>query len=758
MRVGIFFINPQVREKREKKGVAMNESKLAVLIIADSQRASETIQHILQSGGFDVRFRRVTTKPAIVEALEKTSWDLIVSEYSLTNLTVTEALRILQGGNLEIPFIIVAEKFEKCDAFAVMDDGAHDFVFKSSLLRLLPVARRALRAAADRLDKKNAEFKLYEQNKQLKMLGDIARKLLLRMDMAQVFEMVVQYASELLESEHGALYLYNPDLAVMEAKHGTGSFAGYAGSRIKPSLGVSSIVWNTGKGGIIEDYSTWERRDPSPRWDMLKATVVAPLMVKHQVVGLVALSRIDSEKKFTTESLLLLTQFASLASIAVYNAYLWQGMQHELEERKRSEQQALRYRDIIERTPDMVFIFEAAGKIVDANRSAQEAYGYTLQELMKFPVENLRAPEHRAQLQSFLDKAALSNQLIETVHIRRNGQRFPVEVSVSRIDLETGMGFVGIARDISERKDAEESLRTNYNQLAETMEKLKRTQSQLLHQEKLASIGQLAAGVAHEINNPLGFVSANIESLGKYSECFAKIINAYRDFCRSAGFMDSEALLAKQRELAQVEETNKIDFLLSDYGDIIQESKDGIRRMINIVKGLNTFSRIDNQGKFSEYDLNEGIQSTLIVARNETKYNSTVETELALLPKIFASGGQINQVLLNILVNASQAIKSVQQPDRIGFIRIRTFLSGAYVGCSIFNDGPPIPPEIINRIFEPFFTTKEVGKGTGLGLSISYEIIVHLHHGKLEVESSAEKGTTFTLFLPVIQDLEETVP
>ena len=126
------------------------------------------------------------------------------------------------------------------------------------------------------------------QNKQLKMLGDIARKLLSHQDIHQIFGMIVQYAGELLHVEHGSLYIYDSNLHMMESKNGRGLFADYIGSKIKPNLGVSSIVWNTKKGGIIEDYSTWPERDPNPRWDVLKATVVAPLKIKHEVVGLIA--------------------------------------------------------------------------------------------------------------------------------------------------------------------------------------------------------------------------------------------------------------------------------------------------------------------------------------------------------------------------------------------------------------------------------------------------------------------------------------
>ena len=213
--------------------------------------------------------------------------------------------------------------------------------------------------------------------------------------------------------------------------------------------------------------------------------------------------------------------------------------------------------------------------------------------------------------------------------------------------------------------------------------------------------------------------------------------------------MSKEAMSQGVATLIQLEQEKQIELLAADLADLFLESRKGLDRVTRIVRGLRSFSRVDSQNAFAEYDLNEGVESTLIVARNEIKYHAEVETELGELPMLLASGGQINQVLMNIIVNAAQAIKSAGDGKR-GVIRIRTFVEGRQAACSIYNDGPPIPPAIIERIFEPFFTTKKVGQGTGLGLSISYDIIVNLHHGRFSVVSSETEGTTFTFFLPVM--------
>ena len=505
---------------------------------------------------------------------------------------------------------------------------------------------------------------------------------------------------------------------------------------------------------IVDDYSSWTKRNPSQVFDQVKAALAVPLTIRREVAGIIFFGATDPVFRFATDAEILLNEFASLASIAIDNARIHNELQSELEERKRSETQALRYRKIIERTKDIIIIFNSEGRIVDANQAALSSYGYSLEELRNAREGVLRAPEYKEQINQFIKDALVRNLLLETMHIRKDGRQFPVEVATGLIDLEDGPGFVSIVRDISERKDAENELHRKMKELAEALEDLKKTQNQMIQQEKLAGIGQLAAGVAHEINNPLGFVISNFTTLHRYIQEFLTMLAAYRNFLAKVSSMTREELLMEITVLVQMEEQKQIDFLGQDVECLLNESKNGLDRITRIVKGLHSFSRMEMQDVFVEYDLNEGVESSLVIARNEVKYNADVETDLGHIPKIFASAGQINQVLLNIIVNAAQAIKSVSK-ERRGIIRIKTFVEDNQIGCSIYNDGPPIPPGVIERVFEPFFTTKDVGHGTGLGLSISYDIIVNLHHGKFFVVSSEAEGTTFTFLLPMTTAIDE---
>lgn len=274
------------------------------------------------------------------------------------------------------------------------------------------------------------------------------------------------------------------------------------------------------------------------------------------------------------------------------------------------------------------------------------------------------------------------------------------------------------------------------SKLEEAYTELQHTQSQILQQEKMASIGQLAAGVAHEINNPMGFISSNLSSLGKYMEKISAFNAALQDAVQAKG--DPETLAA----LNDLRKKMKIDFILGDISGLLAESHDGAERVRRIVQDLKSFSHVD-EAECKPFSINECLSSTLNMARNEIKYIADVEEEYdPELPPLNCYPQQLNQVFMNILVNAAHAIEGH------GVIRVKTLHDADDIVVRISDTGKGIAPENLTRIFEPFFTTKEVGKGTGLGLSISYDIIKK-HGGVMNVESEVGVGTTFIIRLPI---------
>lgn len=299
--------------------------------------------------------------------------------------------------------------------------------------------------------------------------------------------------------------------------------------------------------------------------------------------------------------------------------------------------------------------------------------------------------------------------------------------------------FVGTHVDISERKRSEELLQQRYRELATANQTIKSTQAQLLQAEKMASIGELAAGIAHEINNPVGFVSSNIKTLKEYSENLLGLIELYTRFEASP----ADRLLLK--DIQAFKKQIDLDFIKDDVHALGAESEEGIARVVRIIKDLKTFSHMD-QGDCQLSDLHVGLDSTLNIAHNGIKYKAEVVKDYGELPLVRCNASQINQVFMNLIVNAAHAI------EKQGRITIHTEKRDAdWVCVEISDTGCGVPEAIKRRIFEPFFTTKEVGKGTGLGLAISYRII-ESHGGRIEVDSVEGQGSTFRVWLPLTRE------
>lgn len=277
-------------------------------------------------------------------------------------------------------------------------------------------------------------------------------------------------------------------------------------------------------------------------------------------------------------------------------------------------------------------------------------------------------------------------------------------------------------------------------ELVEDITEKTNMERELLQTAKMASIGQLAAGVAHEINNPTGFVSSNLNTLNGYKEDLDSLLGSYsllKDALPAAG-PELDGLL---RQIEKIETDIDIDFIRQDMGDLIRDCRQGTDRIKKIVEDLKHFAH-PGQDKVQDTDINKELETTLNVVNNELKYKTTVVRQLADLPIIKANPQQLNQVFVNILVNAAQAIA------QSGEIRITTRAVNGFVQIEISDTGCGIAPEHLSRIFEPFFTTKEVGVGTGLGMNIAYNIIKK-HEGTIEVASRLGQGTTFTIKLPV---------
>ncbi|MDQ4123379.1 MAG: ATP-binding protein [Acidobacteriota bacterium] len=307
----------------------------------------------------------------------------------------------------------------------------------------------------------------------------------------------------------------------------------------------------------------------------------------------------------------------------------------------------------------------------------------------------------------------------------------PCDLNVLELTVERALERRQLLRNARQYKV---DLEIRNNELARGKAELERLQTQIVHNEKMASLGQLAAGVAHELNNPVGFIYGNLDLLNQTIAGLMELLDFY-DTVELPEKITSEAAALKKKI--------DYDFLLEDVNSIVADCREGAQRIRDIVQNLRTFSRLD-EAEFKKSDIHEGIDSTI---RLLSQYYSGDKIRLIRdygeLPPVDSFCGQLNQVWLNLLVNAAQALCSTG-----GEVRIRTRAQNDSVIVEISDTGCGIPEENLNRVFDPFFTTKPIGEGTGLGLSISFSIIER-HNGTISVESSPNKGTIFTVVLPV---------
>ena len=388
--------------------------------------------------------------------------------------------------------------------------------------------------------------------------------------------------------------------------------------------------------------------------------------------------------------------------------------------------QQLRFtQEIINAIPTPVFYKDRVGHYIGCNRAFELFFGVTQHELITRSLRGIN-PMQPAELHDKVDRECLvTNQSYryEGHLVNVEGQQVDVIITKAPYLSDKGKsgGIVGTFTDITERKQSEIMLQ--------------QMQGQIIQQEKMASIGQLAAGVAHEINNPMGFITSNLTSLGKYA---AKLDEYIAALLQSLGSCPDHPGMA---EIDALRQKLKVDYIISDVCELVNESLDGANRVRRIVQDLKSFSRLD-QAECCRTNLNEALETTINIAWNELKYISTLERDFGDIPDITCYPQQLNQIFLNLLINAAQAM------EKQGTIVVRTWGDNDSVFVSVADTGKGMPEAIKQRIFEPFFTTKEAGKGTGLGLSISADI-VRKHGGTITVESQMGVGTTFTVMLPV---------
>ncbi|MCW8991662.1 MAG: PAS domain S-box protein [Gammaproteobacteria bacterium] len=391
----------------------------------------------------------------------------------------------------------------------------------------------------------------------------------------------------------------------------------------------------------------------------------------------------------------------------------YRGITRDVSWRRQAEVERQRLLRILDQSGDLILIANQEGIIEYVNSGFEEATGYRSDEVIG---------QHTRLLKSGMHSDAFYQQLWQTISA---GEPFQAAMIDRRKDGE----LLHIEQTITPLRDADGWI-THFASTAKDVTAQRRIDEQMQQSEKLASLGMLAAGVAHEINNPIGYVRANLNSLERYmAELFQPL--------------DRDEM---ESPTQHPQSSDAPDSLRRDIDELLQETREGVERVRNIVTDLKELSHPAGEDAWQLADLHKGLNSTLNIARSELKHKAKVVCQFGELPRVECLPGQLNQVFLNLLVNAAQAI------EQRGVIVIRTWQQGEEVWIEISDTGKGIPPQHLKRLFEPFFTTKPVGQGTGIGLPLSHRI-VEKHHGRIEVDSEEGVGSRFRVWLPIRQNV-----
>jgi two-component system NtrC family sensor kinase len=546
------------------------------------------------------------------------------------------------------------------------------------------------------------------------------------MSVNAIVELIVQESVKHLDVEQAAVMLLKHEEESDPFR--TMARKAYSGTEVVPfRFGQQLTGWmlKNRKPLLINDLSQDPRfRAVASEGFPIRSLLSVPLRAKGEMVGLLNVFNKRDPGGFTMGDQRLLSIIASQSAQIVDNARLYEELQQRTDEVERSE---AKYRALMEEAGEAILLVSSeTRRILEVNDRAAELtdrprealLGCTIGDVI--PVEELKANETYESL-------SRGGNIRGSMRIQGSaGEERFADVSVTQVSYGSDRILQVICHDVTERERFAEHLRNEAEELerlvAARTRDLRDSQAKLVQQEKMAALGKLVAGVAHEMNTPIGTINSNADTLSRSLKKLRQLISA--DSCPES-----------------VREDRKLNQMLVMVEDIARINQIACERIVDIVGSLRNFARLD-EAEQKMADLHEGLNSTLTLVHHELKNRIQVIKEYGDIPPIHCHPNKINQVFMNLLVNSAQAINGE------GSITIRTFREGDIVNVQFSDTGSGIRPENLSRIFDPGFTTKGVGVGTGLGLSIVFQI-VHDHGGNIDVDSEMGKGSTFTVRLPI---------
>ncbi|AEG00774.1 ATP-binding protein [Methylomonas methanica] len=580
----------------------------------------------------------------------------------------------------------------------------------------------------------------------------------------QIFEKMLRHIVDGFRAETGSLVLYQGEdgnrLTIVAA---IGLPEKCIGGTISNGSGVIGWVLANQQAllikGDISNDTRFHGYTAKPNARIPVASLCWPLQIGQRLIGALSVNSFNDESNYTGVDLDHGQKLANPITLVIDNIRLHADQRKRIQQlantneryintnrqlvdaHKQLAESEKRLNDILNSLDSVVWSMEPGTmKLLYLNKAANEVSGRPVEDFFNDPRLWLKImdPSDRKQVEASLDNLTTNSIQKLIYRIRRpDGELRWLFHRMCAVcdDAGSPIRIDGITVDITQHKHAEDLLKQRNQELQSALDTIQEVQRQLVQSEKLSSIGQLAAGVAHEINNPIGYINSNLTSLKTYVEDLLALVEMYEK--TEIGCADGEQL----RQIQDFKQQIDLVFLKTDVLDLLDESHEGASRVKKIVQDLKDFSHAGGADEWQWANLHDCLDSTLNIVNNEVKYKARVVKAYGNIPRAWCLPHQLNQVFMNLLVNAAHAI------EKEGTITVRTGTENGSLWVEVSDTGQGISPEHANKIFDPFFTTKPVGKGTGLGLSVSYSI-VKKHQGEIKVDSRIGEGTTFRVVLP----------